>query len=351
VPVATYRLSQLECDAVDALLASLLPRYESAGSPEFCAAARRLAYARLPAGLTAFLDGFQRDDGAPAVAVSGFTVDEGRLGPTPAHWNTRVGDMTARREELFFVLLGSVLGEPFGWTTLQGGRLIQNVVPIRGQEQEQSGHGSAAVLAWHTEDAFHPYRCDYLGLMGLRNEQRIPTTYAVLDAGVLTAIERRTLHEPRFLMRPDDEHLNQRERDGPAPSAADRAVLRHLQEPVSVAVLFGDPRRPYLRIDPVFMSAVPGDAQAVAALDTLVRRLDGALDGFVIEPGTVCFFDNYRVVHGRRAFRPRYDGRDRWLKKILLTRDARKSRALRVEVEVPVLVPAPVDARQETIAG
>jgi hypothetical protein len=36
-------------------------------------------------------------------------------------------------------------------------------------------------------------------------------------------------------------------------------------------------------------------------------------------------------VHGRRAFKARYDGSDRWFKRMNITRDLRKSRADRIE--------------------
>jgi alpha-ketoglutarate-dependent taurine dioxygenase len=49
----------------------------------------------------------------------------------------------------------------------------------------------------------------------------------------------------------------------------------------------------------------------------------------VLEPGDVCFIDNFKAVHGRRAFKARYDGHDRWLKRVNITRDLRKSRAER----------------------
>ena len=49
----------------------------------------------------------------------------------------------------------------------------------------------------------------------------------------------------------------------------------------------------------------------------------------VLRPGDVLFIDNYRVVHGRKPFKARYDGTDRWLKRIGVTRDLRKSRAAR----------------------
>ncbi|QMU70179.1 hypothetical protein GXP74_20055 [Streptacidiphilus sp. P02-A3a] len=36
-----------------------------------------------------------------------------------------------------------------------------------------------------------------------------------------------------------------------------------------------------------------------------------AQEKVVLEPGDAIFLDNYRVVHGREPFQPRYDGTDR----------------------------------------
>ena len=49
----------------------------------------------------------------------------------------------------------------------------------------------------------------------------------------------------------------------------------------------------------------------------------------LLHPGDICFIDNFKAVHGRRAFKARYDGHDRWFKRINITRDLRKSRAER----------------------
>jgi alpha-ketoglutarate-dependent taurine dioxygenase len=49
----------------------------------------------------------------------------------------------------------------------------------------------------------------------------------------------------------------------------------------------------------------------------------------VLEPGDVCLIDNLKSVHGRKPFLARYDGSDRWLKRINIARDLRKSRACR----------------------
>ena len=39
--------------------------------------------------------------------------------------------------------------------------------------------------------------------------------------------------------------------------------------------------------------------------------------------------DNRVTVHGRTAFRPRYDGRDRWLQRTFVAADLRRSREYR----------------------
>ena len=48
-----------------------------------------------------------------------------------------------------------------------------------------------------------------------------------------------------------------------------------------------------------------------------------------LQPGDVAFIDNYRAAHGRKSFRARYDGTDRWLKQLNITRNLRGSRGWR----------------------
>lgn len=51
--------------------------------------------------------------------------------------------------------------------------------------------------------------------------------------------------------------------------------------------------------------------------------------GVGLAPGDCVFIDNFRAVHGRKSFRARYDGTDRWLKRLNITRNLRGSRAWR----------------------
>jgi L-asparagine oxygenase len=49
----------------------------------------------------------------------------------------------------------------------------------------------------------------------------------------------------------------------------------------------------------------------------------------ILEPGDLAFVDNRLALHGRTGFTPRYDGRDRWLQRIFVHRDFRRSWELR----------------------
>ncbi|MFD3624614.1 guanitoxin biosynthesis L-enduracididine beta-hydroxylase GntD [Streptomyces sp. DSM 116494] len=278
----------------------------------------------LPAGLRTFLLSYRRSERNAACLVHGFPVDGDALGPTPGHWREAIQGGTARDQEVWLALCGLLLGDPFGWATLQEGRIIQNILPIHGDEDRQSGYGSEALLEFHTEDGFHPNRCDYLLLMGLRNPDAVPTIVASVRDVRLGAADRAVLAEERFLIRPDTEHIRQLQTYAPGHPALPplRAMAAH---PVPTAVLFGDRLSPYLRIDRPFMDTLPGDTEAEAALDRLMAELNRVQQDVAVAPGSLLIVDNYRAVHGRRPFTARYDGTDRWLKKLTVSRNLRRN--------------------------
>ncbi|MEU8576428.1 TauD/TfdA family dioxygenase [Streptomyces asoensis] len=84
-----------------------------------------------------------------------------------------------------------------------------------------------------------------------------------------------------------------------------------------------------LRIDRDFTVADAGDPEAVRAMEALIEHLDGNTYEVVLGAGDVCFIDNRNVVHGRRPFHARFDGKDRWLKRVNVVTDLRRSRAER----------------------
>jgi Fe(II)/alpha-ketoglutarate-dependent arginine beta-hydroxylase len=338
-----FQLSPAELAVIDQLVARACETYPSAESDEFLRAAV-LDGQELPRRLRDFLLEMRSAESAAACVVSGFAVDDAAVGPTPHDWAGQPDRHTTLREEIWLVLCGSVLGDIFGWATQQDGALVHDIMPVRGFETSQLGTGSDALLWWHTEEAFHPYRCDYLGLLCLRNPDKVATTFSSI-AGVQLDDELRTvLFEPRFVIRPDDSHLDEDRQ--PAPRDGKQARLladarRRLEQmnraPAPVAVLYGDPEDPYLAIDPFYMEVADTDGPARRALAAISRELDERTQEVALRPGEILLIDNFRAVHGRKPFQARYDGTDRWLKRINITRDLRKSRSQRASCDSRVV--------------
>jgi Fe(II)/alpha-ketoglutarate-dependent arginine beta-hydroxylase len=324
-------MDKLELDAaelrvVNDLLDESEDSFKDLESSEALHRATVLAH-QLPNRIRLYLNAFRLGQLSGLLCISGYQIDQDRLGPTPAHWRERPYPSTAHREELLLILYGSLLGDPFSWATQQDGRLIHDVLPIQGHENEQLGSSSEALLTWHTEDAFHPLRGDFLSFACLRNPIRAATTVGYAEALELPADIKNILFDERFIIHPDEAHTAKNN------SAPGRELFQGIEEmqqnPDRVAVLFGDPDRPYIRADPYFMDVADGDEQARSALGELVRAMDDAMFDVRLEGGDYCFLDNFRVVHGRKPFKARHDGTDRWLKRINIASDLRKSRAAR----------------------
>ncbi|OON72939.1 TauD/TfdA family dioxygenase [Streptomyces tsukubensis] len=300
-------------DAEQAEINTLVDRFIAAGhdwDPLTAAEAATATAQRLPLRLREFLTGARTAESGITV-VSGVPLDP-RLADTPIGWEAAAKSAAGRREEIALLLCGAAMGDPFGWESQQEGRLVHDVSPSRGMETSLTSASSEKTLSLHTEDVFHPCRADYVALLCLRNPDGVATTVAGVDALRLSPERRDALTEPRFHFFPDDSHT------GPITghtSGDDR-------EAEADRVLFGPEQAPYLRFDVDFMEAAdPGAGDAMRAADEL---LSSSPDRVVLNPGDLVFIDNYKVVHGRAPFTPRYDGADRWLKRLNLLRDVRR---------------------------
>lgn len=268
--------------------------------------------------------------------LSGLDLDTAALGPTPASYTEPVDRPAVTVAEMQLLLIGSLLGNPFSFLTQQRGRLILDVFPVRSHEYEQLGSSSLTTLEWHTEDAFHNRRADWSLLLCLRNPSAAATTFAAIDTVEMPDQVMATLFQERFVIRPDVSHTSSfnAETAGLAGDERTRAAFERIgrmnAEPKRIAVLSGDPGAPFVRIDPVFMSSVAGDTDAEAALQEAKAAISARLHDVVLGPGELFVIDNLRAVHGRRPFTARYDGTDRWLKRLNLTADLRKTAGFRV---------------------
>ena len=320
----TIELDSGELDEIAKLVDGISRQFTAVDDPRLLLDATVLAQ-EMPVRVRTFVNAFRREETGCCI-VRGHRISDEAIGRTPRHWQD--DDISPRtfQEELLLLLYGSLLGEVFGWATEQNGRLIHDVFPIQEHKQEQLGTGSEILLTWHTEDAFHPYRPDYLILACLRNPYAASTTVANVDDLQLSPHDVEILFQNRFVIRPDESHLA---RNNTVTGVDFSAIEAMAAAPPPVAVLFGSRHRPYLRADPYFMELPDADDEVRDVFDRFVAAVDQQLVDVALQPGDFCFIDNYKVVHGRRPFTARFDGTDRWLKRACITRDLRKSRDMR----------------------
>lgn len=309
-------------------LDSLSAQYKTVESPDFLAKATPLSH-ELPRRLRETANEFRlRDDDYGTLVIRGFPIDQNRIGRTPDTWDDPSVASRTTEEEMLLALCGTLLGELVSWASEQDGYVVHNVLPIREHEQTQLGWGSDVELIFHCEEAFSPYCPDYLGLMCMRNPASIGTSVSAVADLDLDSLDLDTLFSNKFVVRPDAAHLEDTYKGKGCNTDRDIATSKRdaeVRHPRHIAVLFGDRKAPYIRLDPPYMES-DGSPGAKDALDELIRQLSARKTHVRLGPGDIMFVDNFRVVHGREPFRAKYDGTDRWLKRVKITRDLRKSR-------------------------
>ncbi|MFH7599310.1 TauD/TfdA family dioxygenase [Streptomyces racemochromogenes] len=281
-------------------------------TPEWVDAART-AWCDLPVGLRRALRSFRRDSGpSGALLVRGLPVGEETLPETPTVRGSvqRTADVAAA----VLLTVASGLGDPAAFRPEKTGALVQDVVPVPGQEDFQGNAGSV-LLSFHTENAFHPHRPDFVMLLCLRADHEGV-------AGLRTACVRQVLpllsDTSRTALQKEEFVTDAPPSFGSVPGAA-----------APHAVLTGAADDPDVRVD--FAATRATTRRAQSALDELNRLFDLTAQTIRLTPGDLAIVDNRVTVHGRTSFRPRYDGQDRWLQRSFVLTDLRRSRGLRAQ--------------------
>jgi Fe(II)/alpha-ketoglutarate-dependent arginine beta-hydroxylase len=311
LPISRLRLSPTEGQIVRALADRAVSQFRDM-SPEMRLHEIALASQELPLTLRRGLAGFRLStDGG--VVVAGLPVVDEDLGSSPPVTGTPPRHDELDRADAMLLLVASFLGYPVSQAGVDDGQLVRDVSPQPGRETAQLGSSSSGELMWHNEDAYHPLRPDWICLLCLRNPEHTATSFARMSDVPLDDDSRSLLFQPSFYIEPD---------------ASNRASESGEVAP-PVPVLSGDAGRPFVRLDPAFMTRRPFDDDAGEALDKLIKAIDGGLQNVPLSPGEIMIIDNLRSVHGRRPFTAHYDGADRWLRVVHATADLRRSEGFR----------------------
>lgn len=185
------------------------------------------------------------------------------------------------------------LGEIFGYADWHDGDRVQNLYPLPGEAQKQNASNSV-LLEMHTETAFRPNTPDALALYCLRADPAAETVICDIArvCAALPAAQARALAEPAFGFALPDGGLTP-----PLP------VVGNWR---------GRPRYHYAD------ALASHDAAHAGALDALRTAIQETGTRIALRAGDLLLLDNVHMVHGRTAYRPRYDGTDRWLQRCLV---------------------------------
>jgi L-asparagine oxygenase len=308
VQLADLRLDAADRADVDRLARTLCGREQDrVDAPEWVARARR-AWDALPLALRREVREFRRHAGPRgSLRIGGLPVDDEALPATPSVADSVQREATVPAAVLMMVACG--LGDPVAYLAEKSGALVQDVVPVPGKESF-SGNAGSALLTFHNENAFHQHEPDYLLLLCLRaDHERVAGLRTACLGEVLPLLSdaaREALFAAEFIT-------------APPPSFGDDGQARAPQP-----VLFGDREDPDMRMATI--ATTPLTPRAESALREFGWACDAACRTVVLDPGDLAILDNRVTVHGRTAFKARYDGADRWVQRTFVIADLRRSR-------------------------
>lgn len=260
---------------------------------------------------------------AGAAILRSLPLSDAKLGATPSNWREAArqagepGHLESLRSDIALLLLARSAGEPFGWAGQQEGRLINNILPTPGHELEQSGASSKTLLSPHTEDAFHPDRANLLMLTCLRNPDAVGTTVSSVLRVDLDAMDRALLGTATLPILPDVSY-------GEGHAGCATPALPTLWYPIEKN---DSATHPTLRYDPAYTPLDDAEPDFLGAYTRLGAELERVCVTVALTPGELLLVDNDVAVHGRVPFTPRYDGTDRWLKRVNIRLPDRRRRS------------------------
>lgn len=266
----------------------------------------------LPRSLREELYKFKRHESYAALHISNNPVLS-QAQPTPTKLIELEQGYQLNDAKILLGLYGSLLGEGIGFTSQRGGSVYNNIIPFKElQNVANSSSGSNQDFGFHVEDAFHPSRAEFLGLVCMRNEEQAPTTVSCIDGIQLTNQEKDILFQDRFFISHNPIH-----------EAVD------VIEEDAQAIFFGSRDNPYIRINAASLKLDKNNQEEINAVNKVLDHLVANKNAVVLGATDCIFVDNFRCAHARDKYEPFFGDNARWLARVVFASDLKKSRGLR----------------------
>lgn len=239
------------------------------------------------------------------------------LGETPEKNTIHLGEQT-QLAKIQGILLHT-LGEMIAYEAEGAGHLFQDIIPVKKMEELQTSVGSNIELEIHTEQAFSNLRPDFLSLACLRGDPNAFTYILPVSQITENISDVSILYEPLWKTEVDLSFKLQ----------GQEFIKGDIRGPL--AILRGSTQ---LIFDQDLMTGITGEAHK--KISEIVDIYYKHRISHCLQPGEILIIDNRKVVHGRSAFSPKYDGKDRFLirafgftvKKYSKSKPARKDRVV-----------------------
>ena len=315
--VCIYTPSAKEIQALIGLVAEV--KEHSSPTEANVLACGSLIAQELPRVMRAQLRDFSENESSDGIIIrTGESLPNDHL-PTPQDYDELGENYVFNDFQIAHALLSSLVGTPVGFRSQRNGRCLNNIIPTQLLEElPNSSSGSRYDLGLHTEDAFHEFKGDFLGLTCIRNHENAVTSFASIKTVILPDEIKAELMKPQFFIGHNPIHKMSGRIKCPPQS-----------------ILYGRTSSPCMRINTANTRGVNASAQCT--LDRFTSILMKARESVVLQRGDFFYLDNFYTAHARDAYRPHYGPRARWLSRFILAKDLRKSMAARTSVESRVI--------------
>lgn len=275
---------------------------------EFARQAKELS-TRLPERIIQILDSFSlKGSSTGYLLFSEFLVDDKLLPDTPKDNLQHLGEKTVLSK--IQAIMNQRLGEMVAYEAEGNGRLFQDMTPNYKFSATQTSLGSGVELEIHTEQAFSKMRPDMLSLACLRGDKNANT----FILHVSKILENFSLYEQELLHKP----LWKIGVDMSFKMHGKEFIEGTLRGPIPILT-----REGHLIFDQDLMRGINEESEQLR--QKIIQIYYKEKLSHCLEPGEIIIVDNRYAVHGRSAFTPKFDGRDRFIIRSFVTLDLDRS--------------------------